>query len=188
MEKENNESSISIKSCFIKYCKGKISCKNMIINENNCEYICNSKDGEIKGCLIINNKNFKIIAVHKEKKDNRNIGMLLKDIILDFIDKVKNKYHEINKKIDIFDSKNQIKITYGLFNRQKTRIFGDQFSKNNLYKFKILYNEKLYEATPIFIFNDINHIFLCNGVTVEIALTFLTNNNLNFQFLKYNRI
>ena len=47
--------------------------------------------------------------------------------------------------------------------------------KNNIDKFKILYNEKLYKAVLIFIFDDINQKFLSNVIIAEIKLIGLDN-------------
>ena len=138
------------------YSKGKIS--RLHKDNFTFEYSGITKPYSI-GSPIININNYKVIAIHKENKEEYNIGVFIKKPILNFIKKKeiignleKEKFKDeitiiYNRDISIPD---RFKISTGnhFFNGEKSsiyKLFGEEFVENNKNKCKIIINEKEYK-------------------------------------------
>ena len=108
---------------------GKI--KTIDKNNNDIFYSCDIEIGS-SGYPIINFENFKVIGIHKEinKELNQNVGIFIKEPIIDFYNYVKEKEED------------EIKIIYKVGDEDRIKIFGEIFVKNNRNICKIVYNGK----------------------------------------------
>ena len=113
-----NEEYIDETIYIIQYPENKLSVSYGILNsiyidkKYNFNHKCSTKVGS-SGSPILNINNNKIIGVHKEGKNNNNIGLFLNYPIKDFIKLYTNNIEEFNKKYNLNIQQDATKIDLG---------------------------------------------------------------------------
>ena len=132
-DKEIIEKDYKRKSVYIlHYPKGELSVSYGIINdiiEDRINHFCNTEEGS-SGSPILSLKNNKIIGIHYGSSSKKiNFGIYIKKVI----DEFNNKYNKY---------KNEINLIYNNNEDIETRIFGEDFVKNNINNIELMINNK----------------------------------------------
>jgi len=124
-----------------------------ILEGKKINHYCNTEDGS-SGSPILSLNNYKVIGVHYGGSKNKNIklnfGTFIKYAINEFYNRNKNenkiKYNQYNK----VTTTKEILIQYKMGIKDKIRIFGDTFVKNNKSNFQMIINDKNYELDSFY--------------------------------------
>ena len=133
---------------------------NDVLNGKKINHYCNTKDGS-SGSPILSLNNFKVIGVHyggpKKTNNKLKFGTFIKYAINEFNNKYKNE-NKIEYKYKLYNkvsTTNEIIIKYIIGKKDKIRIFGDTFVKNNKSNFQMIINDKNYELDSFYIIKNV---------------------------------
>ena len=157
-----------------------------INEEYKISHKCSTDKGS-SGCPILNSKTYKVIGIHKAsfKNKNENFGILLRHAINIFIEEMKKQKKDFYE--NYFDGIKTIDIIYRIKNpKEKLKIFGENFVKNNKNICRILIKDYECDLCP---FIDINQYNYDNSGAFEIKLDGVNNIiNMSEMFHKCNNL